>query len=354
MQREKILFGLILIGLIACEKERTPIQNPGSKKTIEWLIDAADVLDGGPGKDGIPALENPEMIEAFEADYLSLEDLVIGYKYGDEVRAYPHKILDYHEIANDDIDDNLFAITYCPLTGTATNWNRRVEGLITTFGVSGLLFNSNLMPYDRGTESLWSQMRLDCVNGTLLGSNIPVFHTVETTWHSWKKMYPNTKVMSTNTGYNRNYEVYPYSNGSQDYREVDFLVFPVKNIDNRLHTKERVLGLINNEDSRAYRFELFTEGISVVEDVVGGEKVAIIGSKDDNFMIAFFVDDQILEPLGKLKDGFVKDQNENIYDPFGYIISGPNMGERLKPTNAYIGYWFSWPAFYPDIEIFGE
>ncbi len=354
MRLGKILIAFTWIGLMACEEERTPIVTPGNQNAIKWLIDEADVLDGGPGKDGIPALESSEMIEAAEADYLSPKDLVIGYKHGDEVRAYPHRILDYHEIANDEIDDNLFAITYCPLTGTATNWNRRVEGKITTFGVSGLLFNSNLMPYDRTTESLWSQMRLDCVNGALLGNEIPVFHTVETTWESWKKMYPGTKVLSTNTGFNRNYDFYPYSNGSQDYREVDFLVFPVKNLDSRLHAKERVLGIISNQDARAYRFELFPDGISVVEDVLGGEKIAIIGSEEDNFMVAFFVDDQILEPLGALEKGFVKDQNENTYDPFGFVISGPAEGERLKTTSSYIGYWFSWAAFNPDIEIFGE
>ena len=87
------------------------------------------------------------------------------------------------------------AITYCPLTGTGIGWNRVISGNTTTFGVSGLLFNTNLIPYDRSTDSNWSQMKLECVNGQLLGETIPTFHVVETTWKTWKTMYPNTMVV---------------------------------------------------------------------------------------------------------------------------------------------------------------
>jgi len=349
---------LLSVGLLSCEKEPDLVGNPGSRPQPQaWLIDAGEVFDGGPGKDGIPSVDDPEHISAAEATYLDSEDLVVGYVYEGEARAYPHKILDWHEIVNDGIGDNLFALTYCPLTGTAGNWNRRIEGLATTFGVSGLLYNSNLMPYDRSTESLWSQMRLDCVNGALIGNKISLFHSVETTWSTWKKMYPDTKVLSTNTGFDRNYNSYPYTSGPQDYRIDPFLLFPIDNLDNRLHTKERVLGVVNNGDVTAYTFSLFPQdvsSISIINDVVGGDKVAIIGSERYNFILAFIVEDQLLEPLSSLNDGFVKDQNENIYDPFGYVISGPDTGERLGTLDAYIGYWFAWAEFYPDIVIFDE
>ncbi len=157
----------------------------------EWLIPSDQVFDGGPGRDGIPALENPEMINAALATYLNPEDLVIGIKMGDDVRAYPHKILDYHEIINDQVGSEIIdgqlstkqlAITYCPLTGSAIAWGREFGGQTTTFGVSGLLFQTNLMPFDRLTESTWSQMRLDCVNGTLIGTRAETYQVVETRW----------------------------------------------------------------------------------------------------------------------------------------------------------------------------
>jgi len=136
-------------------------------------------------------------------------NLVIGFAQGDDARAYPHFILDWHEIVNDRVGDIHIAVTYCPLTGTGIGWEREINGSVTTFGVSGLLFNSNLIPYDRNTDSNWSQIRLDCVNGDLIGTEAETHVLVETTW---KTMYPKTLVMSMNTGYNRSYGNYPYGN----------------------------------------------------------------------------------------------------------------------------------------------
>ncbi len=351
-----LLAGALL--LLGCsEDEPIGIPSSGSGNTApNWLIPEGSVLDGGPGKDGIPALSSAELVSASEINYITDDDLVIGYKFGDEVRAYPHAILDWHEIANDGIGNNFYSIVYCPLTGTALNWSRQFSGVETTFGVSGLLFNSNIIPYDRATNSLWSQMRLDCVNGQLIGEKAAFFHIVETSWGTWKKMYPNTQVLSTNTGFSRNYGRYPYTTTNGDYRFDDFLLFPVENVDGRLPRKERVLGVIVDEDVRAYRFNEFQDGLGVIEDVLGGEKLVIIGSEPDNFMIAFITEDEILSPLENtdISIGLVKDQNGNIYDPFGFAISGPDTGKRLKVSKSYLGYWFSWPAFYPNIEIYNN
>lgn len=346
-----MIFLMFVLVFASCEDDDSPVgNNRRPVDTREWLIDESQVFDGGPGKDGIPALQNPEFIDAAMASYLNPEDLVIGYVYEGTARAYPHAILDWHEIINDQMDDHLFAITYCPLTGTASNWSRLLEGLETTFGVSGLLYNSNLMPYDRTTESLWSQMRLDCVNGVLVGKETPLFHVVETSWETWTTLYPDTKVVSLNTGYDRSYGDYPYTRGPQDYREDDFLLFPVNNSDDRLHAKERVLGIIHDGNAKAYRFESFEEE-AIAEDVVGGEKVVVYGSATKNILIAFYAEDQQFTIEG---DGLFSDERGNEYDAFGYVVNGPAQGDRLKPTRSYIGYWFSWAAFYPSIEIFQE
>lgn len=204
----------------------------------EWLILAADVLDGGPGKDGIPAIDNPKFIGASEVTYLNDDDLVLGFADGSQVRAYPHSILDWHEIINDDIGNIAISVVYCPLTGTGIGWDRIIRGTKTTFGVSGLLYNSNIIPYDRVSDSNWSQLLLKSVNGELSGERAKTYNLFETTWKTWKSMYPNTKVVSTDTGSQRNYGQYPYG----EHKTNRNLIFPANNKDNRLHVKERVLG----------------------------------------------------------------------------------------------------------------
>ncbi|MEO0897516.1 MAG: DUF3179 domain-containing protein [Bacteroidota bacterium] len=221
----------------------------------EWLIPSTRVFDGGPGKDGIPSLENLVFRLADRVDFMAPEDLVIGFRVGDDIRAYPHKILDWHEIVNDDVDDQVFtSITYCPLTGTASAWNREIGGKVTTFGVSGLLYNTNLMPYDRETDSYWSQMRFDCVNGSSIGQEIEVQMIVETSWNTWLNLYPNSIVLTPETGFNRNYQQYPYG----DYRTNDNnIIFPLEYDDQRLPRKERVHAVILDGVAKAYPLPIF-------------------------------------------------------------------------------------------------
>ena len=247
-----------------------------------WLIPFSEVRDGGPGKDGIPALENPLMINAVEAEYLDDFDLVVGYKNGNDARAYPHKIFDWHEIINDDLQGRKIAITHCPLTGTSLGWEREYNGQTTTFGVSGLLYNTNLMPYDRTTNSTWTQIGEQCVNGELTGTKAETFQVFETEWKTWKSMYPETKVVSTNTGHSRNYGNYPYG----DYRTTNGLIFSVTVDDNRLPQKERVHGIIVNDKVKVYKFISFTQN-PVITDTFQGKNVTVIGSPEKNFIISF-------------------------------------------------------------------
>ncbi len=219
----------------------------------DWLIPSNQVLSGGPGKDGIPALKNPHFLNKSDASFMNDEDLILGLVVGTDARAYPHKILDWHEIINDEIMGEKLVISYCPLTGTGIGWLQEQHGKTSTFGVSGLLYNSNLVPYDRNTDSYWSQMRLDCIKGSRKGEKIETTQLIETTWGTWKNIYPNTQVVSTNTGYSRNYNRYPYGN----YKTDETVYFPVSVEDNRLHAKEVVHGIIINDFAKIYRFEEF-------------------------------------------------------------------------------------------------
>ncbi|MDN3669038.1 DUF3179 domain-containing protein [Echinicola jeungdonensis] len=324
----------------------------GTKQDTTWLIPIKEVFDGGPGKDGIPALTNPNFISASEAIYLSDEDLVLGYVDLNEAKAYPHRILDWHEIINDDINEISMAVIYCPLTGTGIAWDRNIGKGKTTFGVSGLLYNTNIIPYDRATDTNWSQILLKAVNGDLAGQNPKTINLVETSWKNWREMFPQTKVVSTITGHNRNYGFYPYGS----YRTNETILFPVSKRDNRLHPKERVLGIIHENSVKAYRIEMFGEVNSLILDQFGTNDLVIVGNKTKNFIVAFnrklpdgtLLDFEVVENKGAT---ILKDQEGNQWDIMGRAVSGPREGERLKAMPQMIGYWFAWAPFY-KVELF--
>jgi len=279
--------------------------------------------------------------------------LVVGFKNGDDIRAYPHDILDQHEIVNDDISGNKIALNYCPLTGTAMAWNRELSGKTTTFGVSGLLFNTNLMPFDRETNSVWSQMLVASVNGSLIDQKAELMPVVEMPWSEWKELYPNSKVMSRETGFARSYDFYPYGS----YRETNQLLFPVQNRDDRLFGKERVLGVIVNQNAKVYQFDAMEDAgeVTLIEDSFEGQDLMVVGNKA--FMVAFSktgVDgaEEFEVTNDNLPIAF-QDNLGNKYDVFGEVVSGPNQGERLDVLESYMGFFFSFPAFFGTPEIYG-
>lgn len=324
-----------------------------------WLIPVNEVFDGGPGKDGIPALLNPPMILPAEATYLKEFDLVIGLKVGSDIRAYPHAILDWHEIINDQIGGKPYAITYCPLTGTSIGWGRMLNGQETTFGVSGLLFDTNLMPYDRLTNSTWSQMRLQSVNGSLIGQFAETTPMVETTWKTWKSLYPQTRVVGTNTGFSRPYGTFPYIRGGSDYRDDNgFLLFPVANDDTRLPRKDRVLGLVVGEMSKVYKISDFPASVGTINDTFNGLPVVAVGSNGDNFGMVFSrrLSDSTLLTFSPLTGSFpavMADNEGTKWDLFGRALDGARVGTQLFHPESYIAYWFAWGAFHPDAIING-
>lgn len=330
---------------------------PQSKN--EWDIPRQEVLSGGPGKDGIPALLNPPMIAASDASYLRDNDLVVGYKHGQDIRAYPHGMLNWHEIVNDEVGGLPLAIVYCPLTGTATGWDRTLNGTVTTFGVSGLLYNSNVLPYDRLTGSYWSQLRLNSVNGKMRGHQVKTFNTIETTWKTWKMLFPETKVLSTATGYNRSYDYYPYGDYQTNNQN---LIFPFKPHDKRLDAKEKVMAVIINGKAKAYRFKSFGEGyLQVVEDSFESRPLVVAGSKSHRLLVAFertLPDGTLLSFHPATKDkllsgnAFLKDNEGNTWDAFGLAVDGPRKGQTLTMPLTIVGYWFSFGAFYPGLEIY--
>ncbi len=339
--------------LSACSSSSTQETTVDPEEVVnnetEWSIPIEDVLDGGPGRDGIPALENPSFVNADQSAILLDSDLVIGYKNGDDVRAYQHIVLDWHEIINDNVGSESLAIVYCPLTGTGIGWNRIIDGNETSFGVSGLLYQTNLVPFDRATKSNWSQLLNEAVNGSLIGKKAELITLFETDWKTWKAMYPETKIVSLNTGFSRTYGVYPYV----DYRtNNNFFIFPTPK-DDRLPSKERVLAILDGEKAKAYRFSDF-ETTNLIKDTFNGQPYLLVGN--ENFMAAFRLSaSQESVDFEYVFDGtsgvVVEGADGTRFDVFGNSVTG--IGGALEPATSLMGYWFSFPAFY-ETELYAN
>ncbi|MFQ5606837.1 MAG: DUF3179 domain-containing protein [Candidatus Zixiibacteriota bacterium] len=335
--------------------DKFDVNNDNGGNQADWLIPVGEIFQGAP-RDGIPSVDRPQFIPNAEVNFMLPGDLVVGIKAGSEVRGYPHPILDWHELVNDKIANDAFTLTYCPLTGTAIGWSRVVDGKETTYGVSGFLYNTNLMPYDRSTSSIWSQMRLDCVNGPLKGSSAGVFQLIETNWTTWKEMYPNAQVMSTNTGFDRPYGSFPYGS----YREPNSgLLFPVDQNDTRLPNKDRVVGLAVGDQSKVYRILEFPDTVGVINDSFNATNVVAVGSAGKNFGMVYGRDlpDGTTLTFSAEQNTFpavMIDNEGSEWDLFGDALSGPRVGQSLPRTDSYIAYWFGWVTFHPGAAIHGR
>ena len=315
------------------------------------------LFDGGPGQDGIPSIDVPVFEGLPNKGALDPDQLVVGVKMGDAVRAYPHYVLDWHEIVNDRYTLNGEAVrhtlSYCPLTGSAMMWKGDLDGQPVEFGVSGLLLNSNLILYDRNTGSRWSQMLEQSINGPSILTIPERVQVIETTWETWRIMYPQSELLTSFTGHDRPYETYPYG----DFRTSEALRFPVENSDDRrLPRKERVVGINVGDTSRVYPIKNFSNGVTVINEKVGDTDVVVVGSGNSNFGAVY---SRQMEDCSTLEFSAVADQlpvvmsdNEgNQWDIFGVAVSGPRIGQSLQKTNSYIAYWYAWTAFFAGTTI---
>lgn len=319
-----------------------------------WLIPANEVVDGGPGQDGIPSIDRPEFgtIDDPSLDFLREDDYVVGVFLDGEVLAFPHPILNYHEVVNNKVGFDDFVLSYCPLTGSALAWDVDNSILKPDYGVSGLLYNSNLILYDRETRSHWSQMLEKSVRGPRAGDIPSRIQVIETTWAAWKAMYPDSQVLTTDTGHERDYFAYPYG----AYRWNDDLIFGVSNLDNRLHPKLRIVGIHSGATSKAYQIDSFPPGNVALHEQINGEPVVVVGNGEAGFGVIYSreLDDGTILDFSPLQDRLpiVMDDSEgNEWDVFGRAVSGPRMGTRLESTQSYVAYWFAWATFFDNTEI---
>lgn len=280
-----------------------------------------NAVSGGPSKDGIPSIDAPRYTSAQEAnEWLLPNDIIFGVDYEGFVAAYPQRILVWHEIVNEEINGRKASITYCPLTGTTVGFKGKYASDISAeFGVSGKLINSNLLMYDRASDSYWPQILGRAINGPAKGIRLEEFPIIWTTWEKWQLRYPETLVLSQQTGFFRNYgergDPYgSYISDDKGYYYSDRTLFRPLFEDKRLRPKTVVIG-IRDADRNA---------VAILKDKLRAEKI-------------------IETPLGKSTIVVTYDDNLDSYEA------------RIKETgewiNAFDAMWFAWAAFYPDTKL---
>jgi hypothetical protein len=311
------------------------------------LVPLEKIVSGGPPQDGIPSIDNPKFVSFEKATFMQDGDIVIGLRHNGITKAYPLKILVWHEIVNDDIGGLPVAVTYCPLCFTNMVFERTIDGNVVEFGTSGKLYNSNLVMYDRFSNSLWSQAMAKGIVGKYSGYDLERVPFDLAYWRDWKQIYPNTLVLSTDTGSTRPYGVDPYG----DYYTSSQIFFPVEHRDDRLGPKELVMGLEHNGNYKAYKLDDI-ERQKVINDSVGEKQVMLVSQYP--FMARAY--DRTLEGLileFQLTDNKLTDkQTGSEWNFEGEAISGSLKGKQLARLALDPSFWFSWIAFHPDTKLY--
>jgi len=318
----------------------------------------------GNTKDSIPAITNATFVGPAEIDYLLEDDLVLGLVVDGIARAYPENILWWHEIINDEIGGYPVSVTLCPLTGTGLAF-KAADGAPFELGVSGLLFNSNLIMYDRrDNETLYPQIYFTGISGGRMGESLTLVPVTETKWATWKRLYPDTDVMALGDGgtYKAEevYVRYPYRN----YLDTEILLSPVDpspRFNPNSHAldygrKAPLLGLRLNGELKAYVFEDLGERI-VINDRLGGRDIVVLWDQESFLAVPYWreVDGQSLtfeiDPGTGFPFSLVDEETGSRWNVNGVAIDGPLGGTRLTQIAAHNSFWFAWLTFWQDTAV---
>ena len=349
------LFTFALVALAGCQDELV-VDGTARTRDLTCSVDLAFVADGGVGRDGIPSLTDPRMVEPGSPDlsYLLPRDRVIGLILDGQPIAIPHNILWWHEIVNLNRTEGQVAVTYCPLTGSSMVFNRSaIDGA--ELGVSGLLFQANLMMYDRRSgESLWPQMMAAAACGPGTGARLPLVASVEMTWDGWQRLHPNTVAVSGALNTGRNYTRYPYGN-FESLSNRDFLGFPTPTPDSRMPPKQRVLGIpLGDRGGLALPFDEldFLGERAVVRVSVGEEPMAVFWDRVAGSAWAFHaLADGSPVTLSVSSGRIVDAETGSVWNLAGEATEGPRSGTRLEPVaQAYVAFWGAWANFRPQTQ----
>jgi hypothetical protein len=333
-----------------------------SKHTVPY----AEILSGGPPKDGIPAVDEPVFVDVNDADtWLEPVEPVILIEVGEEARAYPLQILIWHEIVNDTVGGLPLAVTFCPLCNTAIAFERTFEGQVLDFGTTGRLRYSNLIMYDRQTETWWQQANGEAIAGQYTGAQLEFYPALIIAWQEFKAAHPDGLVLSRQTGFSRSYGQNPYA-GYDDVNNPPFL-YDGPQTPGVLPPVARVLTVDLNGETVAYPYETL-EDIQVVNDSVGDQPITIFwaagtasaldsgtiaSGRDVGTAAAFSRELDGLELNFNLSNGKIVDQaTGSEWNVLGAAVAGELAGKQLSPVVSINHFWFSWAAFKPETRVY--
>lgn len=353
----------------AAPREDVPsaLDHPGNAAFPAPLIDLDELRSGGPPPDGIPAIDDPRFESAGEVDWIEDDEPVLSLTVGGETRAYPLRVMTWHEIVNDVVGGVPVAVTYCPLCNSGVAFERTVAGHgVLSFGTSGMLYADNLVMYDRQTESLWPQLTGRASVGALTGTELVAIPMGPVAWRDFAAPNPRSLVLSQDTGFARPYGTNPYA--GYDDPNGDLLFGLPGEPDARLPVKERVVGLDDGDASVAVvrsslvgrpPLEVTVGRREVVlwhrpgqssaldaDTVAGGADIGTVGAFDPR------LDGQVLHFESRGTD-VVDRETGSTWTVLGRATAGPLTGTELTPVRFLDTFWFAWATFHPDTELLG-
>jgi hypothetical protein len=350
-------------------------QTPPAGASAEFKTDFSrsivpfdQILSGGPPKDGIPAIDAPAFVSVGEADaWLKPNEAVALININGDARAYPVQILTWHEIVNDTVGGTPLAVTYCPLCNTAIAFERTFDGRVLDFGTTGRLRYSNLIMYDRQTETWWQQGTGEAIAGEYAGQRLTQRPMTLIAWSDFKAAFPAGKVLDRDTGFSRTYGRNPYI--GYDNPNTQPFLYQGPQTPNLLPALARVFALNLNDDPIAFPYDALAQH-RVLTDVVGGEPVVVLWApgaasaldaqqvadgREVGAAASFSrrLDGEVLAFV-RAGDGIVDVQTGSRWDALGRAIDGPMKGKQLEEVVGTNHFWFSWAAFYPKTRVWGS
>ena len=320
----------------------------------ESLIRLDEVDWGGVQVNGIPPLNYPNRLSVSQAGYLKGSHVVFGISVQGEARAYPKRILAWHEMARDRVGGVELTIVYCTLCGTVIPYESSTGGKLRRFGTSGLLYRSNKLMFDEETMSLWSSLEGKPVVGNLVGSSLKLrrLPVVTTTWGEWKSEHPDTTVLSVDTGHERDYSE---DAAYRRYFSTDQLMFPVSETDKRLKNKEEVLAMVLESDSvRHHPVPLavaarFLEKHRLYQTEIAGQQIAIVTSRKGANRVYFSQGQRFKRLIGA---GRLEDADGRIWRVTeDALVLQADSNVLLPRLPAHRAFWFGWYAQYPNTKL---
>ncbi len=333
----------------------------------EPLVPVEEIISGGPPPDGIPPLDSPVFADvASSLDQLEAAESVVALEINGDARAYPVRVLIWHEIVNDAVGGVPVSVTYCPLCNSAVSYRREVRGVETTFGTSGSLYASALVMYDRLTESLWTHFDGRAVVGVLAGDQLESIASPLMSWEEFAQAYPTGKVLDwTETGFDRDYGRNPYE--GYDNRDTEPFLFRGV-VDDRERAKQRVVGISVDDTAVAYPLTLLADGERTVTPITVGDQDLVIlwqtgqssalddsaiGRGDDVGSVGVFIPVIDGAPLTlAVKDGsFMDEETGSTWSIAGIATDGLQKGSHLERIQHLDTFWFAWSTYRPGTSL---